>query len=719
MLGLLVMSTYIGYERYQTHSQYVKLDKLVQLSIKISTLVHDLQIERGFSSAFVGSVGMELSRKLIDHRKITDKKLKNFHEFIKEFNRNDYASDINELLDVSLSYLNKLPSKREEVDFLVMNGEETISYYTNTNSSLIEVIRLIPNYTSNTIISKQLNSYTNFLLAKEKAGVERAEGALIYSIDMVKLELLDKFKKLIFQQEAFLYSFEKLTNEETFNFYKRTVKGKAVEEVNRMRKQLLLVDEKHDLLSEMKEIVGYGGYIHNFKNYLMRRDMKYEKELSKQYKDLTFLIQKYKNLFKMTKEEKELLDVLQSVFDSYDEGIEMINQSIHNGKSLKELDKIVKVDDLPAIDALHKLSLTSFYHDSAKYWIEQITLKINLLKDVNDYLIDNYILDAKEFENNAKYEMIFYILFSFVLLLFLLSMGQIVMKDIIRAVKQSEDGLHKIAGALQQDVQDKTLELIQLNKNLEHKVQDGIESLRKKDEMLSQQAKLAAMGEMMGAIAHQWRQPLNTLSISIQFLEDDFDDGLMDKDFIQKFIQTNMKSINFMSKTIDDFRNFFRVDKLKSDFEVQKCIEEPISILTPQLKNHNINIEISGNDFVLNGLRSEFQQVILNIINNAKDALVSKEIENAQIQVKMTIRADKGCVTIEDNAGGIPSDVIDRVFEPYFTTKEQGKGTGIGLYMSKMIVVDNMSGEISVTNTTKGAKFEICVPLFRNEEQIT
>ena len=417
--------------------------------------------------------------------------------------------------------------------------------------------------------------------------------------------------------------------------------------------------------------------------------------------------------------EKELLDILQSVFDSYDEGIEKINQSIHNGKSLNELDKIVKVDDFPAIDALHKLSFSSFYHDSAEHWIEQITLKIILLKDVNDYFINNYIIDAKDFENNAKYEMLFYIVFSFVLLLFLLSMGQIVMKDIIRAVKQSEDGLQKIAGDLQQDVQDKTLELMQLNKNLEHKVLEGIESLRKKDEMLSQQTKLAAMGEMMGAIAHQWRQPLNTLSISIQFLEDDYDDGLVDKGFIQKFIQSNMKSINFMSKTIDDFRNFFRVDKLKSDFEVQKCIEEPVAILIPQLKNHNINIEITGDDFVLNGLRSEFQQVILNIINNSKDALVSNEIENAQILVKIKTEADKGCVTLEDNAGGIPSDVIDRVFEPYFTTKEQGKGTGIGLYMSKMIIVDNMGGKISVTNTTKGAKFEICVPLLRNEEEIT
>ena len=122
-------------------------------------------------------------------------------------------------------------------------------------------------------------------------------------------------------------------------------------------------------------------------------------------------------------------------------------------------------------------------------------------------------------------------------------------------------------------------------------------------------------------------------------------------------------------------------------------------------KNNNINVEVTGSEFVFHGLKSEFQQVILNIITNAKDALLQNNIKNPTI--KINIDKENKTITISDNAGGIPKDIIDRVFEPYFTTKEQGKGTGIGLYMSKMIIEENMQGTLEVSNTNRGAKFSI------------
>jgi len=158
-----------------------------------------------------------------------------------------------------------------------------------------------------------------------------------------------------------------------------------------------------------------------------------------------------------------------------------------------------------------------------------------------------------------------------------------------------------------------------------------------------------------------------------------------------------------MSKTIDDFRDFFRVDKAKSDFKVKETIQSVVSMQSAQLKNHHISLNISGDQFICNGLQSEFQQVILNLINNAKDILIEKTIKNPTINI--TIK-DK-TIFIEDNGGGIPQDIINRIFEPYFTTKEQGKGTGMGLYMSKMIIEDNMGGELSVVNSDVGARFRI------------
>jgi signal transduction histidine kinase len=153
-----------------------------------------------------------------------------------------------------------------------------------------------------------------------------------------------------------------------------------------------------------------------------------------------------------------------------------------------------------------------------------------------------------------------------------------------------------------------------------------------------------------------------------------------------------------MSQTIDDFRNFFKVDKIKEKFGVKKAIEETVSIQEASLKKHNIILKIMGNDFSIYGFRSEFQQVILNIITNAAYELRNSEIEHPIIDIIL-----KGqMILINDNAMGIDEEIFDRIFEPYFTTKEQGEGTGIGLYMSKVIIEENMGATLSVINQKEG-----------------
>jgi len=245
---------------------------------------------------------------------------------------------------------------------------------------------------------------------------------------------------------------------------------------------------------------------------------------------------------------------------------------------------------------------------------------------------------------------------------------------------------------------------IQLSKiSLEERLIQQADEIIQKDKVLQEQSKLAAMGEMIGAIAHQWRQPLNSLNINIQNLDDDFDDGLVDKKFITTFIDRQTETIKFMSKTIDDFKNFFRVDKAKDNFSVLEAIKSTVNIMSAQFKNNNIEVIMPENDFILKGYKSEFQQVILNIITNARDALVKKNIKNAMIKIEIKDKT----ITIRDNALGIPKNILDRVFEPYFTTKDQGEGIGMGLYMSKIIIEKNMQALLSVTNDENGAVFTI------------
>ena len=245
-----------------------------------------------------------------------------------------------------------------------------------------------------------------------------------------------------------------------------------------------------------------------------------------------------------------------------------------------------------------------------------------------------------------------------------------------------------------------------LQNNLETLVQSQVKEIASKNQLIQQQNKLVSMGEMIGAIAHQWRQPLNALNINIQNLEEDFNEGLIDKEFVKHFIMRNCQAISFMSKTIDDFRNFFRIDKEKQTFSIAKTLEDTLRLQEMQLKNHQIRITISGKDFSVCGFKSEFQQVLLNLISNAKDAILHKNNPNGLIAIHMN--APK--ISIEDNGNGIEDALKERIFEPYFTTKENGNGTGLGLYISKMIIEQNMGGTLNVENTQEGANFTITLP---------
>ncbi len=272
--------------------------------------------------------------------------------------------------------------------------------------------------------------------------------------------------------------------------------------------------------------------------------------------------------------------------------------------------------------------------------------------------------------------------------------------------------------------------LLELNRNLEAMVEDEVEKRRQQEHMLIHQSRLAAMGEMIGAIAHQWRQPLNALGLIVQDIRDADEYGELTKDYIDKSVEKSMNQIKFMSKTIDDFRNFFRPEKEKSPFDALIAIEVVLSMLSGQLKNNNIAYRLTCDarnrtfkefpeiilpgDIHATGYRNEFQQAVLNIINNAKDAIIEAREKGKMgsaaegvIEVDVSRAGDRVFISISDNAGGIPEEIMERIFDPYFTTKEQGKGTGIGLYMSKIIIENNMDGRLYAENVKDGAMFTI------------
>jgi len=251
-------------------------------------------------------------------------------------------------------------------------------------------------------------------------------------------------------------------------------------------------------------------------------------------------------------------------------------------------------------------------------------------------------------------------------------------------------------------------ELRILNEKLERRVEERTAELREKDQLLLLQSRQAALGEMIGNIAHQWRQPLNVLGLTIQQLPMFHDFGELTSEFLNQKVNSSMELIQHMSQTIDDFRNYFRPDKEKVKFKVSEAIENTLSLLEGSLQNPQITVDIvTKDDPVIFGYRNEFAQVLLNILNNARDALTEREMDDRRVTITIFTEGNRAVVTAADNAGGIPEGIMGKIFDPYFTTKGPQRGTGVGLFMSKTIIEKNMGGRLSVRNTADGAEFRI------------
>jgi len=246
-----------------------------------------------------------------------------------------------------------------------------------------------------------------------------------------------------------------------------------------------------------------------------------------------------------------------------------------------------------------------------------------------------------------------------------------------------------------------------LRAELEKRVNDEIEKNKNKEIIIFNQSKLSAMGEMITSIAHQWKQPLNALAASVQMVSLDYEDKLVNKKYLDEFEKTNMDIINYMSKTIDGFRDFAKDNKNKEIVNIKDFIQESFSLFKAQLDDNNIHFKLTGDECKIDIIKNEFRQVILNLIANAKDELLQRDVNNPKIEIKIIEEDDICSIKVIDNAGGISPKTLERVFEPYFSTKEQGKGTGLGLYMSKRIIEESMKGKISVENGEKGAVFSI------------
>ena len=252
-----------------------------------------------------------------------------------------------------------------------------------------------------------------------------------------------------------------------------------------------------------------------------------------------------------------------------------------------------------------------------------------------------------------------------------------------------------------------------LTYSLEERVNEEIKKNQEKTKQLIQQSRLAQMGEMISMIAHQWRQPLTAISATTNNLQlKILLHEKIDNDNLKEELELITNYSQHLSFTIDDFRNFFKPDKVKMRCKIEDIIEKSIDIIKTSFESKSINLTTRYRfNSAIFSYTSEIQQVVLIVLKNAEDILMEKNIENKLIKINTFKKEDFAIIQIKDNAGGISTDIINKIFDPYFSTKKSKDGTGIGLYMSKIIIDEHCSGNLSVKNSKKGAIFQIKLPL--------
>ncbi|MDX4059122.1 transporter substrate-binding domain-containing protein [Aliarcobacter skirrowii] len=336
---------------------------------------------------------------------------------------------------------------------------------------------------------------------------------------------------------------------------------------------------------------------------------------------------------------------------------------------------------------------------------------IPILNKAIDNIDESSVLDIVnrwnnvQFQTNFDYTIIWLLLAAIFLITFAFLYRNYILKNLNNKLKSL--------------VNEKTKSLHEINKNLETLVEKKSRDLIEKENLLNHQAKMAAMGEMLENIAHQWRQPLSVISTMATSLKLKQEMKILeDKEFFQSLDIINNAS-QHLSNTIDDFRNFFSSEKEINKFLISNTIKKSILLLKSSIDKHNITIVEDIEDSELLSYESELMQVILNIISNSIDILKDKNIDSRYIFFKTKILNNNLIITISDSGGGIDKKILNRVFEPYFTTKHKSQGTGIGLYMSLQIVTKHLHGKLSVKNSSFlqngveyfGAEFSINIPI--------
>ena len=459
---VILLSAKLAYNAYIETTNLQKIEKIVILSTKIGAMVHETQKERGMTAGFLGSKGKKFVNKLPEQRKNVDNRKSELLAYLNDFDVNEYTPEFKTAITNGLDKLKQIESIRGQVSNLSIPLGKALGYYTGMNANFLDVIDSGTRISTNPLLTQKISAYTNFLLSKERAGIERAVGSNTLAKNEFGKGMRIKFNNLINTQNTYMYTFTKFADKESLDFYNKTLQGPEIDEVNKIRSELINSAKKHQLISRIKEQVGYGGIIHNFKNYVIRGNAKYELKIINQYHTLTKHINDYKALGNLSVEETTLINNIQTVFNKYYNGVKHVKQAIKNGTSIKQLDKVVKVSDGPAIKALNTLS-KSLFSVPAEHWFAKITVKIEKLKKIENYLASDLIVTVENEKDVTYFETLLFALLTTIGIALTLILARTIAFTLLIDVKDVKAGLDDFFGFINFEKDD--LKLIEVHSN--------------------------------------------------------------------------------------------------------------------------------------------------------------------------------------------------------------------------------------------------------------
>jgi len=646
------------------------LKERINYSDNISSLLTSIQKERGLSYAYLTSKDIKFKTLMLEQRNETNFKIKQFEQYQKDIKYDKLKSSIIQ----DMKYIRNIIKTRQLIDKNRILNEKVLQNYTDITQYLLNKIRSSINYSTIPSINQNILSFSSFLYMQENLGLMRATGTVLI---LDKNHTTKDFIQFI-AYTSYFHEYEKtflnISKPDIIAQYKKLQKKPTY--IKFIQDKEYIISQEFSKLNSMKWFNTVTININNFQFIVSSIKFDTQTMIDTTLKDIKYTFALVSNLtilsliafilmiiafLKLAKDEQKLREVtdkyiISSITDKKGRILD-VSQAFCDISGFTKDDLIGKPHNVVRHPDMPKDVFRELWHkiQNGTPWSGKVK---NLKKDGGYYWVYAHI----EPLYNSKGEIDSYI-------------------------------------SIRLDITESEI--------LQEKVKQEEYKNRLNQELMQQQSRLAQMGEMLSMIAHQWRQPLSAITATTNSLELKAKMGKLDNESIEKSTKKIREFALHLSSTIDDFRNFFKPNKEKTVTDFEQIIDSVYSIIESTLVHKNISIEIIKNSTIdLYTYEGELKQVILNLIKNAEDALIENNIEDP----KITITIDANQLIVQDNAGGIPQYIMNKIFDPYFSTKLKKDGTGLGLYMSKTIIEEHCQGKIMVSNENGGAKFTIIIP---------